>query len=270
MTEVSIIVPCLNEEATIEFLLDAIRGQNFPLDQMEVVIADGMSKDRTREHIEAYQNKYPEIKIILVDNPKKIIPAGLNCAIKASNGEYIVRLDGHSIPDPDYVQKCVELLKAATGDNVGGLWIIQPPTGHWVARSIAVAAAHPIGVGDARYRYGQTAGYADTVPFGSFKRELFDKIGLFNEDLKTNEDYELNVRIQEAGGRIWFDPQIRSVYFSRSDFASLTKQYFRYGFWKLQMLTSFPKTLRWRQALPPLFVLALIFLLFTRFINPIY
>ncbi|MCE5208193.1 MAG: glycosyltransferase family 2 protein [Chloroflexi bacterium] len=260
MTEVSIIVPCLNEEATIDLLLNAIRGQSFPLSDMEIVIADGMSTDHTRDRITAYQSKYPEIKIILVDNPKRIIPSGLNCAITASTGEYIIRLDGHSIPDPDYVAKCVDLLKAGVAENVGGLWLIQPPSNHWVARSIAAAAANPIGVGDARYRYGQTAGYVDTVPFGSFNRKLFQKTGLFNENLETNEDYEFNVRIRAGGGRIWFDPQIRSIYFSRSDFISLMKQYFRYGYWKLQMLICFPGTLRWRQALPPLFVMSIIIL----------
>lgn len=103
--------------------------------------------------------------------------------------------------------------------------------------------------------------YVDTVPFGAFRSELFEQIGLFNETLLTNEDYELNVRIRKAGGQIWFDPRIRSVYFARNNFRELIKQYFRYGYWKSRMLRAFPETLRWRQALPPLFVAGLLVLL---------
>lgn len=260
MPQVSIIVPCLNEETTIKSLLDAIRAQCYPMAEMEVVIADGMSTDQTRQYIQAYQQKYPEMKIILVDNPQRIIPTGLNCAFMASSGKYIVRLDAHSVPNPDYVTKSVQLLESGVAENVGGLWHIQARSDHWVAKSIAIAAAHPIGVGDAFYRFGRTAGYVDTVPFGAFKRSVFDQTGLFNENLKTNEDYEFNVRIRANGGRVWFDPQIRSVYFSRSDFGSLMRQYFRYGYWKFQMLVCFPGTLRWRQALPPLFVLSILIL----------
>ncbi len=263
MVEVSVIVPCLNEEATIEFLLDAIRGQCFPVDQLEVVIADGGSTDQTRSRICQYQENHPEMRILLVDNPKKIIPAGVNCAIKASSGEYVIRLDAHSIPNPDYVTQSVNLLKSGVAENVGGLWMIKPRYDTWAAKSIAAAAAHPIGVGDAFYRYATKAGYVDTVPFGAFNRKVFDQVGYLNENLKTNEDYEFNVRIREAGGRVWFDPQICSVYFSRSDFGSLIRQYFRYGYWKLQMLICFPNTLRWRQALPPLFVLSLLILAIT-------
>lgn len=263
MVEVSVIVPCLNEEATIEFLLDAIRGQCYPLEKLEVVIADGGSTDQTRSRIEAYQTAHPEMRVLLVDNPKKIIPSGVNCAIKASTGEYIIRLDAHSIPNPDYVTKSIDLLKAGVAENVGGLWVIKPRYDTWPAKSIAAAAAHPIGVGDAFYRYAKTAGYVDTVPFGAFNRKVFEQVGYLNENLKTNEDYEFNVRIREAGGRVWFDPQICSVYFSRSDFLSLIKQYFRYGYWKLQMLVCYPGTLRWRQALPPLFVLSVLVLAVT-------
>ena len=257
MPKVSIIVPCYNEEATIHILLKAIRDQDYPLSEIEVVIADGFSTDQTREKIEEFKKQHTELAIKVIDNPKRIIPAGLNQALQASSGDFVIRLDAHSVPSADYVSRCVGQLSQGVAENVGGVWDIRPRQDRWVARSIAAATTHPIGVGDARYRYSIKAEYVDTVPFGSFKRELFDRIGFFNEELLTNEDYEFNARIRKNDGRIWLDPQIKSIYFARSDYLSLFRQYWRYGYWKLRMLQLYPQTLRWRQALPPLFVLGL-------------
>ena len=255
MPTVSVIVPCYNEEATIGFLLEALYQQTFPKEDMEVIIADGISSDHTRDKVVEFLNAYPKLKVIMVDNPKRIIPAALNCAITAAQGLFIVRLDAHSMPSPDYVERCVNELAAGRAENVGGIWKIEPGKDHWMAKSISLAASHPLGVGDALYRYTREAQYVDTVPFGSFRRALFDQIGLFDETLLTNEDYEFNTRIRKSGGKIWLDPKIQSVYFSRSTLRDLGRQYFRYGYWKWHMLRRYPDTLRWRQALPPAFVL---------------
>ncbi|MFZ5882897.1 MAG: glycosyltransferase family 2 protein [Chloroflexota bacterium] len=257
MTKVSIIVPCYNEQATIRLLLDAVRRQTFPLAEMEVVIADGMSTDGTREAIAAFQRDFPDLVLRVVDNPLRTIPSGLNRAIEASRGSILIRLDAHSKPYPDYVERCVQALEEGRGDNVGGVWEIQPAAGTWIAKSIAAAASHPLAVGDALYRHARHAAVVDTVPFGSFKRELLERIGGFDETLLTNEDYEFNARIRKAGGRIWLDPSIRSVYFARATLKELARQYWRYGYWKWRMLRRYPDTLRWRQALPPLFVSSL-------------
>jgi len=257
---VSIIVPCYNEQETIRLLLDAICAQDYPLDRLEVVIADGLSSDRTREQIAMFQKEKPGLAVRVVDNPRRTIPAALNRAIEAAQGEWIVRLDGHSKPAPNYVSRCVSALEQGLGDNVGGAWDIQPARPAWQARSIAAAAAHPLGVGDARYRIGGPAQVVDTVPFGSFNRSLVERIGPFDETLLTNEDYEFNARIRRAGGRVWMDPSIRSVYFARSTFSDLAHQYWRYGYWKARMLRRYPDTLRWRQFLPPAFVLGLVVL----------
>jgi hypothetical protein len=190
----------------------------------------------------------------VVDNPKRIIPAGVNAALDAAQGEFIVRLDGHSMPYPEYVKNSVADLEQGKGDNVGGVWEIHPTGAGFIARSIAAAAAHPFGVGDALYRFTSRASAVDTVPFGAFRRSLFERVGHFDESLLTNEDYEFNTRIRQHGGVVWLDPAIRSVYFARSSLGALAKQYWRYGYWKLRMLRRYPGTLRLRQALPPLFV----------------
>ncbi len=196
----------------------------------------------------------------MVDNPKRIIPAALNLGIQAASGEFIIRLDAHSIPHPEYVARSVASLEQRLGDNVGGIWKIIPSTNTWIGRSIAAAAAHPLGVGDAKYRYADTPGEVDTVPFGGFRREYLLEIGGYDESLLTNEDYELNTRIRQAGGKLWLDPNIQVQYYSRSNLRQLARQYARYGYWKLVMLRRYPDSLRWRQALPPLFVLGLMVL----------
>jgi succinoglycan biosynthesis protein ExoA len=258
--KVSVIVPCYNEQSTICLLLEAIRTQTFPRADMEVIISDGMSQDGTRDAIAAFQEHFPDLEVRVVDNTQRTIPSGLNRAIDAARGEIIVRFDGHSKPYPDYVERCVNAHAQGRGDNIGGVWEIQPGAPTWSARSIAVAAAHPLGVGDAMYRLAASAGEVDTVPFGSFRRTLIDRIGSFNESLLTNEDYEFNARVRKSNGKVWLDPSIRSIYFARTTFRELIRQYWRYGFWKWRMLRRYPDTLRWRQALPPLFVLSLLML----------
>lgn len=253
--QISLIIPCYNERASIGQLLEAIRRQTCQLDEIEVIIADGMSDDGTREAIRDYASQHPDLDIRLIDNPQRIIPAALNAAIEAAEGEVIIRLDAHSAPKPDYVERCLAVLEETRAANAGGVWEIQPGAETWMARAIAAAASHPLGAGDAHYRISGEPGPVDTVPFGAFRREWLEKVGPFNEELLTNEDYEYNVRLRKAGGVIWFDPSIRSIYFARPDLRSLARQYWRYGYWKVRMLRLYPSTLRWRQALPPIFVL---------------
>ena len=261
MPKVSIIIPCYNEQNTIGHLLEAIYRQTYPLSDIEVIISDGNSEDNTLNMIKDFQSSHTELFIKTIINSKRIIPAALNYAINASQGEIIIRLDAHSVPSPDYVELCVNDLEAGLGDNIGGVWDIKPGRTGIIAKSIALSASHPIAVGDARYRYTSKADWVDTVPFGAFYRSLVDKIGFFDETLLTNEDYEFNVRIRQNAGKVWLNPNIRSVYFARKNFLQLAKQYWRYGFWKMAMLKRYPNTIRWRQALPPVFVCCLLFLL---------
>jgi succinoglycan biosynthesis protein ExoA len=270
MSRVSIIVPCYNEEKTIRLLLQSLLDQTFPVNEMEVIISDGNSTDHTLEIINQFRSDQPQLKVKVVANPKRNIPSALNAAIKNADGEYIVRLDAHSVPSANYVELCIADLIAGKGDNVGGVWDIRPSNDSMMAKCISIAASHRLGVGDARYRYTTDAAEVDTVPFGSFHRSLFERVGTFDESLLTNEDYELNVRIRNSGGKVWLNPAIRAVYFSRSNLSTLAVQYWRYGLWKWRMLRSNLKTLRWRQALPPVFVLSLLFLFFLAIFFPIF
>jgi succinoglycan biosynthesis protein ExoA len=264
--EVSIVIPCRNERHTIGPLLEAIACQDYPTSDMEVVIADGRSTDGTLKVVESFAFAHRELDIRVVDNPGLSIPAGLNRAIRASRGEVVLRLDAHSKPDPDYVSRALEVLRRTEAANVGGRWRIKPSANTLIARSIARAVSHPVGAGGARYRTNGEAGPVETVPFGAFPRRWIERVGLFNEALLSNEDYEYNVRLRRAGGMIWFDPRIRTDYYARATLGALARQYARYGFWKARMLIRYPTSIHWRQVLPALFTFTTILLLILSFI----
>jgi len=252
--KVSVIVPCFNEADTIEGLLDALYRQVGIAHLPQILVVDGGSSDGTRDMVKDYAAKHPGLDLRLVDNPKRTIPTALNLGLEVSEGDILIRLDAHSAPAPDYIARCLDVLAQTGAANVGGVWRIQPGADSWQARSIAAAAAHPFGAGDARYRISGGAGPVETVPFGAFRRSWLEQVGPFDERLQSNEDYEMNVRLRQAGGLVWFDPSIVSTYYARSTFGALARQYARYGYWKARMLLRYPGTLRWRQALPPLFV----------------
>ena len=266
--KVSIVVPCYNEEKTIGLLLKAIQKQDYPLSNIEIVIADALSTDATKKKISEFIKSTPSIIVKVVDNAKQTIPSGVNCAAKAAKGEILIRLDAHSEPNKEYVKISVDLLRNNVAENVGGIWEIQPGEDTCIANAIAKAAAHPLGAGDAKYRISTKAQYVDTVPFGAFYKKTFENIGRLDETLLANEDYEFNARLKNSGGRIWLDPRIRSKYYARKNLKELAKQYWRYGYWKVRMLQRYPATIRWRQAIPPLFVASIYFLGVLSIFNP--
>lgn len=245
--KVSMIIPVYNGSKTIQDLLAAICEQEFPLSEIEVIIADGMSTDDTRKKVLEFTETVPELKIKLIDNPERNRSAALNLAIKAASGEYIMRMDAHSFPHPLYIKNCLRNLEAGLGDNVGGVIRIKPANSSWMAQSIAAAAAHPLGVGDASYRIGSEAREVDTVAFGAYHSSLIDRIGGYDETLLINEDYEFNVRVRKSGGKVWLDPEISATYMARQSLKDLAVQYWNYGYWKLIMLLRYPETIRWRQ-----------------------
>ncbi|HET7010226.1 MAG TPA: glycosyltransferase family 2 protein, partial [Anaerolineales bacterium] len=235
-------------------MLEALARQNLGRERFEIVIADGMSEDGTREVARRTAGRWPDLALRIVDNPDRNIPAALNRSIEAATGDILIRLDAHSIPADDYLRRCLETLEATGAANVGGVWEIRPRGEGWAAKAIAIAAAHPLGAGDARYRIRGAPGEVETVPFGAFRREWVERVGPFDESLLSNEDYEFNHRLRRAGGKVWFEPSIRSTYFARGNLPELAAQYARYGYWKARMVLRYPSSLRWRQALPPTFV----------------
>jgi glycosyltransferase involved in cell wall biosynthesis len=261
MNLISVVVPCYNEEKNIGLLLDALNQQIYPHELFEIIIIDGQSTDQTISVINTEKEKFNKLNLKVLTTPQKNIPAAVNIGIRNSSGDIIIRMDAHSIPHPDYIKICVEDLTNKLGSNVGGRWIIIPGSDSKMAKCISRAASHPFGVGDAKYRYSSEPGYVDTVPYGAFYKDLIDEIGYFNEDLLANEDYEFNVRIRNSGRKIYFDPRIKTQYIARDSIRSLSKQYWRYGYWKFRMLRKYPDTLRWRQAIPPIFVAGIILLI---------
>ena len=183
------------------------------------------------------------------------MPTGLNLALAAAEGEIIVRVDGHTNIEADYVRWCVEALERTGATNVGGR-MDAVGRGRF-GEAVAAATSSPFGVGGARFHYSNTEEWADTVYMGAWPRWVFEEIGLFDEELVRDQDDEFNYRLREHGGRILLSPKIKSVYSNRSNPLALWKQYFQYGFWKVRVLQKHPKQMRPRQFAPPLFALCL-------------
>lgn len=259
---VTIAIPLLNEACFIEQTLDAVYRQDYPPDRMEVIIADGMSSDGTRDIVVAYSRRLREQPRLtpplrLIDNPGRIVSTGLNAAIQAATGEYIVRVDGHTIIEPDYVRQCVMALQRSAADGVGGR--MRAVGRGYIAEAIAIATSSRFGIGNSLYRTRRflTERAAETTHMGAYRRDTLLRVGLFNEHFIRHQDYELDYRIRQLGGSILLAPNIRSHYFVRGNLHKLARQYFQYGFWKGRMLRNRPQAARLRHLVPPLFVLTL-------------
>lgn len=263
---VSVIVPIRNEEKYIEKCIESIIGQSYPKDRMEVLLVDGISKDNTRKIIERYVGRYRSIR--LLDNPEKNVPAALNIGIKASKGDVVVRLDAHAYYDRDYISKCVDTLDKVDAYNVGGPIQTLPGDNTIKAKAIALATSHPFGVGNSQFRTSSDAKYVDTVPFGAFRRAIFDKVGLFNERLLRNQDIELNSRIRRSGGKIFLNPEIKSYYFNRSTLKALWQQNFKNGMWNIFTSAVSQRSLSLRHFIPFIFIVSLAASLILSLIHP--
>lgn len=250
---VTILLPIRNEARYIAQCLDAVIAQDYPRDQIEILVVDGMSDDGTRNIVTQFSAR--DARIHLIDNSERIVPTALNRGIRAARGEVIIRVDGHAVIAPDYVRRCVEQLAITGADNVGGPMRAASDT--WIGKAIVLATSSPFGVGGARFHYAETPGWVDTVYLGAYRRQVFDRIGLFDEELVRNQDDEFNFRLTRAGGKIWLDPQIRSTYYSRSTLRGLWKQYFEYGFWKVRVIQKHRQPASWRHLVPVTFVLVL-------------
>lgn len=244
---VSLIVPCFNEESSIGKCLDSIIANNYPKDKIEILVVDGFSKDKTRDIVNDYINKYSFIK--LLDNPKIIQPAALNVGIKSAQGDIIIRLDAHSYIAPDFIFKSLEYLSKTDAVCVGGP--IETVGEGFIGRAIAMVLSSVFGVGGSKFRTSKKAGYVDTIPFGAYRKEIFGKFGLFNENLTRSEDNDFNYRVRGAGGKIFMTPDIKVYYQAPSTLKKLLKQAFNNGWWNVKTLFLEKKTcLSWRHFIP--------------------
>jgi glycosyltransferase involved in cell wall biosynthesis len=258
---VTIVMPIRNEEGYIERSLRAVLTQDYPRELTEVIVVDGMSDDGTlgvvRQTAEHYRRPDWALQIDVLENPSRIVPNGLNLALRRARGEVIIRVDGHCEISADYVRRCIKILLETGADCVGGPVITRGEG--WIACGIALAQSSTFGVGGVAFRTGRSsAEYVDTLAFGAYRREVFERIGGFDEELVRNQDDEFNYRLAHAGGKILLDPSIHSLYYNRSSLAGLWRQYYQYGYWKVRVMQKHPGQMRLRHFAPPAFALFLL------------
>lgn len=270
---VSIIIPCRNEALHIERCLLSVLSQDYPARRLEILVVDGMSDDQTREIVQRLirheksaiipstrdgsklEDKLPSVR--LLDNTKRIVPAALNIGLSCASGEVVFRLDGHSEMAPNYIRVCTQrLLQDSDVGCVGGPNVARG-TGV-IGNGYALALRTPFGVGGQTFRTLQTEKYVNTLAFGGYRREVFDKLGNFDLTLKRNQDIELNSRLRKAGLKLLLIPDTYTCYYGPRDIASVSRQNYSNGYWNTKLLDKMLGTLSWRHFVPGAFVVALI------------
>lgn len=254
---ISVVMPVYNEEKYIENCIDSLLLQDYPQECMEWIFVDGMSTDRTRELIGAYIEKYPKL-IKLLSNPNKTVPYAMNIGIKEATGKYIIRLDAHADYNKDYISKCVYYLDTTDADNVGG--VAETKSKGFVGNAIAKMLSSRFGVGNSEFRTNGESGYVDTVPFGAFRREVFEKWGGYDERLTRNQDNEMNYRIRKNGGKIYLSSDIKLSYYCRDSIKGISDMAVKNGMWNVITMKLCPGSMGVRHFIPLAFLLSLIIL----------
>lgn len=263
--KIAIIIPTLNEECFIERCFDSVMQQTYPFEDMDVMVVDGGSEDRTCEIVNKISKKHPNVR--LIHNPGKIQSIAFNIGVRESTAPYIVRLDAHATYNNMYIEKCLKKISAndeyngCTSEligNVGGLWIIYPQHSGLVAEASAILNQVKFGIGGAAFRVGAEAGFVDTVPFGCFPRQVIDKIGGMREDLARGEDNEFNSRLRKAGYKVYLDPEILCTYFARDTIKGNVKQMYANGLSIGKLLYIDKQSVGFRHMVPLAFVLTLL------------
>ncbi|MFZ0731075.1 MAG: glycosyltransferase family 2 protein [Candidatus Sulfotelmatobacter sp.] len=252
---VSVVIPIRNEANYILTCLRSFLAQTYPSNRFEVIVVDGRSSDGSRSTVEDLCKEHKNVQCL--DNPAGTAPCGMNVGIRSARGEIIVRADGHNFYPPDYIENCVKYLEETGADNVGGPWLTVPANNSFGARMVAAILTSPFGVGDSKFRISSLEGYVETVPFGAFRRELFDRIGMYNEKLVRNQDNELNARIREAGGKIYQTPALRTEYHPVAGFRKFLKVTFKTSQWHLFSISENGGAMSARHFAPALFVIAI-------------
>lgn len=263
--KVSVVMPSYNEAPFIRRSIESLVDDYFK-ECGELVVVDGMSEDGTRDEVKDLIDQGLRGKILI--NKDRYQSHGLNLGIKEAMGEIILRADAHCIYPPGYIKKCVELLEKTDAANVGG--VMLPEGKDDEQKSVALAMRHPMGVGNAQWHLGTTSGYVDTVYLGTFRKTLFDEIGLFDTKCQTNEDAELNLRILKSGKKIFLDNSIGVTYYPRETLKKLAKQYFKYGRGRAYTTLKHKTITSWRQLAPLVLILGLIGALGLSFWEPLF
>jgi succinoglycan biosynthesis protein ExoA len=243
--DVDVVMPVRNEAAHLTAAVAAVRSQEYP-GRVRIFLGVGPSDDGTEQVAEALAGA----DLVVVDNPTGVTPAALNAAIRAGSAPVIVRVDGHSELSAGYLRRAVETLRRTGAANVGGLQVPVPTSPF--EEAVAAATTSWLGTGGASYRVGGEEGLVDTVYLGVFDRAAIEGVGLFDERLIRNQDYELNIRLRRAGGVVWFDPGLSVGYRPRGSWRALARQYWEYGYWKAAVMRLHPGSARLRQLVPPL------------------
>lgn len=253
---VSVVIPCREEERFIGRCLDSILAGDYPQDRLEILVVDGMSTDRSQQIVAEYALRYPCIR--LVENPRRITPCGLNIGVRESTGDIVMFMGAHATYSQSYIPKIVEWLQRTDADNVGGVLVTLPADDTPMARAIACALSHPFGVGDSRFRIGtREPRWVDQVGFSNYHRTVFDRIGLFDEELVRNQDGEFNSRLRRNGGRVLLVPDVTAYYYARGTFRQVARMFFQYGYFKPLVARKIGRVMTLRQLAPPALVLGL-------------
>lgn len=255
--KVSVIVLCYNEVGHIGNCLDSIFNFSPIEGGFEVIVVDGLSTDGTQDILAKSKNQHSHLRVI--DNPARITPVAMNLGIKAANGQYIILLSAHAQYSRDLLASCISTFNKVEADNVGGILITLPISDSFQARLVQAITTHRFGVGNSEFRVGMKEGYVDTVVYGCYKRDVFERIGFHDERLVRNHDYEINRRLIKAGGKIWQNPVIKSYYYNQSTLRGLLTQAWSNGKWNPWMWYVAPYSFALRHTIPGIFVLALIF-----------
>ncbi len=246
---VSAVIPLRNEADYVASCLGAVLAQEYPREQIEVIVVDGESEDDTVGIASEYAQRDPRVRIMT--NPRRIVPSAMNIGIRTARGDVIARVDGHTRIAVDYFRIGVETLRRTGADNVGGP--MHGVGGGLFGDAVASATSSRFGIGS-YFHFGSAEREVDTVYLGMWPRAVFERLGLFDEELVRNQDDELNYRIRKAGGRIVLNPAMRSWYQNRQSVMGLVRQYYQYGEWKVRVLQKHPLQMSWRHFVPPAFV----------------
>jgi succinoglycan biosynthesis protein ExoA len=252
---VSVMIPMRNEAASIAACIESVLAQDYPEDRFEVLVVDGDSSDSSASVVEKFASRTGRVR--LLHNPRRIVPTALNVAIRAARGGVVMRVDGHTRIAPDYLRAGVETLRRTGADNVGGPMCAIG--GGPMAEAIAAATESRFGIGS-YFHFGSAEAEVDTVYMGMYPRSVFERIGLFDEEMVRNQDDEFNYRLRKLGGRIVLTPAMRSWYQNRPTLHTLARQYFQYGFWKVRVLQKHPGQMSVRHFAPPALVGGLVVL----------